>query len=289
MIPYAEVIGDPIAHSKSPLIHRFWLDALGLAGDYRATRVTADALPAWLAERRSDPVWRGCNVTMPLKRAVVPFAATLDRAASVINTVNTLVHRSDRRIDGFNTDVVSITGALSRAENAIGNYPDHVATYTQIIGSGGAARAAGLAGLAASTDIDFFARDIAKAKALAEEFGLPEWFGSGLAGLGPIRNPGDGPEDQRYSHIVINATPMGMAGKPSVPIDLSAYYPDTIVFDMVYFPLETPLLKEARALGLRTIDGLDMLIGQAAVAFELFFGSAPPRERDAELRAVLTA
>jgi shikimate dehydrogenase len=111
--------------------------------------------------------------------------------------------------------------------------------------------------------------------------------GNPLTAVGPIRNPNDGLAEQRYSHILINATSMGMHGENPVPIDLSAYFPDTIVFDMVYAPLETPLLAQARALGFRTIDGLEMLVGQAATAFERFFGVAPPRDRDAELRRLL--
>ena len=94
--------------------------------------------------------------------------------------------------------------------------------------------------------------------------------------------------DQRYCHIIINATTMGMAGQPEVPLNLECYPDDTIVFDMVYAPLNTRLLCEARARGMRTIDGLAMLVGQAAVAFEKFFFVPAPRKHDAELRALLT-
>ncbi|RDE04584.1 shikimate dehydrogenase family protein [Sphingomonas aracearum] len=287
MIPYAEVIGDPIAQSKSPVIHGFWIEALGLDADYRRAHVTPEALAGYLAERRSDPDWRGCNVTMPHKTAVLPLVDELDETARAVGAVNTIVRRGDTLL-GYNTDVVGIGEPLDRPENRIGGYPRHVATYAQIIGTGGAARAAGVA-MARRGEIEFFSRDMSRAMELADTFGLPEAFGHGLDQLGPARNPDDGADEQRYSHIVLNASPMGMEGKPPVPIDLSPYYPDTIVFDMVYAPLETSLLAQARARGLRTIGGLDMLIGQAAAAFTHFFDAEPPRERDPELRERLLA
>jgi shikimate dehydrogenase len=138
-------------------------------------------------------------------------------------------------------------------------------------------------------DFDIFNRTVEKADKLAELIGAPHGKGHPLEALGPIRNPEDGPADQRYSHVIINASSMGMNGSTPVPIDLAAYYPDTIVFDLVYSPLETPLLKQARELGLRTIDGLEMLVAQAAEAFALFFGQPAPRQHDAELRKLLTA
>jgi shikimate dehydrogenase len=286
--PFAEVIGDPIAHSKSPLIHRFWIEALGLDAEYCAVQVPETKLANYLHERRSNPDWRGCNVTMPLKRAVVPFVASLDYAARTVQAVNTIVHRAERRIDGYNTDVTGVAEPL-RARERI-TYPNHVATYVQIIGAGGAARAAALgASQAGYCDFDVFNRSIEKAHELAALIGAPFDQGQSLDTLGPIRNPGAGPEDQRYSHVIINATSMGMLGQPAVPINLSDYHADTIVFDMVYSPLTTPLLSQARAFGLRVIDGLEMLIAQASKSFELFFGAAPPRERDGELRALLTA
>ena len=285
MRPYAEVIGDPIAHSKSPPIHNFWLAKLGIDAEYRATHVRAEELADYFAQRRKDANWRGCNVTMPHKQAVKAHLDTVSRDASRVGAVNCVYVQQDRLV-GANTDVEGVREALAEGKPSVGDYPNHVATYAQIIGTGGAARAVAEA---IQCDLEFYGRDPAKAKALATECGLPEWFGLAIEDLGPIRNRGDGLDEQRYSHIVINATPLGMAGQPALFIDLSAYYPDTLVFDMVYAPLETPLLAQARALGLRTVDGLAMLIGQAAEAFRLFFGQPAPREHDAELRALLTA
>ncbi len=284
--PYAEVIGDPIAHSKSPLIHNFWLAKLGIDAEYGACHVRQDELRDYFTRRRGDAAWRGCNLTMPHKAAGRAYLDDADQEVELLGVTNTIVH-SKGRLSGFNTDVVGVADPLAAIPRA--NYPDHVATYVQIVGAGGAARAA-LRGavLAGFCDWDFYNRSIDGAKAMADLAGLPESFAHSLEAIGPIRNSEDGPADQRYSMVVINATSMGMLGSPPVPIDLTTYYSDTIVFDMVYSPLATPLLVQAGNLGLRTIDGLQMLVGQAAAAFELLFGVPAPREHDAELRAVLT-
>lgn len=286
-VPYAEVIGDPISHSKSPLIHQFWLRKLGISGDYRAVLVTEAELPDYLESRRIDPDWRGCNVTMPLKVAVVPFMDGLATGAEC-GAVNTVVREGDGATRGHNTDVEAVSRILEGFGRS--SYPNHVATYVQLVGAGGAARAAALGAVAAGySDFDIFNRGRDGACALAGWLGLnPEVFAAPLEGLGPIRNPDDGPDDQRYSHVVINATPMGMNGNCDVAIDLSAYYPDTIVIDLAYDSRETGLVRQARSRGLRVADGFDVLIEQAALAFELFFEATAPRMHDAELRELLT-
>ncbi len=142
--------------------------------------------------------------------------------------------------------------------------------------------------------MSIYARDIDKADGLAAEFGRGgDYGGSGdLAELQhPIFIPNPayvGQKSACFDHVIVNATTLGMVGQPPLTIDLAAYPDDTIVYDLVYAPLDTPLLVSARTRGLRTIDGLAMLIGQAAAAFELFFGARAPREHDAELRALLT-
>ncbi|WP_426266152.1 shikimate dehydrogenase family protein [Sphingomonas sp. LHG3443-2] len=286
--PYAEVIGDPIGHSKSPLIHRFWLQKLGIKGDYRATRVSADELAPYFDSRCKDPLWRGCNLTMPLKEAAVPFAAQRSADVDKIAASNCLTRGEGNLLHAWNFDVQGVAVPLARETKA--TYSNHVATYVQIIGAGGAASAAALGAVRAGfSDIDVFARDPVKARAFAELLGTPHGQAQPLEALGPIRNPTDGADEQRYSQVIINATPLGMRGRPEVPVDLSAYYPDTIVFDMVYDPLETGLLRQARHLGMRTIDGLEMLIEQASHGFRRFFGADAPRQHDAELRRLLSA
>ncbi len=288
-VPYAEVIGDPIAHSKSPAIHNFWLERLGIEGDYRACRVEEDRLHRYFAERRRDTKWRGCNVTMPHKVMVVPFMGRLSQTAEKCGAVNIVVREGDGSLRGHNADALAIAQILQGFGRSC--YPNQIASYVQIVGAGGAARAAVIGAVEAGyCDFDFFNRHIEGARALAAWLSLnPEMYGAPLEGLGPIRNPDDGPNDQRYSHVVVNATRMGMDGYPDVAIDLAAYYPDTIVIDLAYGPRETGLVRQARSLGLRVADGLDVLVEQAARAFELFFGIAAPRQHDAELRKSLTS
>lgn len=287
-VPYAEVIGDPVAHSKSPLIHKFWLEKLGLEGEYRARQVKADELHLYFAERRGDAGWRGCNVTLPHKVAVVPFMARLSQTAEKSRAVNTILPGTDGNREGHNTDALAIATLLQGFGRQ--PYPAHVATYVQVIGAGGAARAAITGAVEAGYgDFDFFNRTLDGAKMLAALLDLnPEAFAAPLDGLGPIRNPDDGPDDQRYSHVIVNASSMGMDGKPDVPIDLAIYYPDTIVIDLAYGSQETGLVRQARSAGLRVADGLHVLVEQAALAFELFYGASPPRDHDAKLRELLT-
>ncbi|MGQ0588196.1 MAG: shikimate dehydrogenase family protein [Sphingosinicella sp.] len=287
-IPYAEVIGDPIAHSKSPLIHKFWLGKLGIEGDYRATQVTANELPAYLDRRRFDPDWRGCNLTMPLKRQAMSLVDKLDRFASGCGAIN-LVIASGGRLSGANSDASGFTEALNEGpQQPLPKH--HVATYFHLIGAGGAARA--IASAIRGTDIEFFNRTKAKADELADRFGAGSALGysmglEALTGYFSDSIGDEGDKEQRYSYILVNASAMGMRGYPPVPIRLELYPANTLVFDLVYDPVETSLLRKARELGMPTIDGLDMLVAQARSAFSSLFGAEPPREYDAELRELL--
>lgn len=247
MPPHAEVIGDPIAHSKSPAIHNFWLSQLGIAADYRATRVTD--LEAYFEARRRDADWRGCNVTAPHKQAVIPF---LDEA-SPIGAVNCIVREGDRLI-GLNTDVDGIREALAGLPPL---------SKMVLIGNGGAARAA---------------------RAVIGDSGE-------IVTL--TRHNIDDCELIAGANLIVNATPLGMDHADQMPEALlgalPSCAPEAMVFDMVYHPLDTALLRAARTAGLHTVDGLAMLIGQARQAFRLFFGAEPPSEHDAELRHLLIA
>ncbi len=282
---YAEVIGDPIAHSKSPLIHNFWLERLGLAGRYERSHVRPDELASYLAERRGDADWRGCNVTIPHKQAVVPLVDRLDPTAEKIGAVNTIRREGDGSLTGFNTD---LGGFLEPLRGELAKH--HLYRMARIIGAGGAARAIAHALAGAGFAIAIIARDEDKARALLKEVD-PVASDSMLASLSSWAEHTDFRWDDRSGvlDIVVNATSLGMVGAPPLAIDFSHIPADAIVYDIVYAPLETPLLAEARHRGLRTVDGLSMLIGQAAEAFALFFGERPPREQDAELRALLTA
>jgi shikimate dehydrogenase len=278
-VPYAEVIGDPVAHSKSPLIHGFWLEKLGLEGEYRRTRVTPDELPTYLAYRRNDQDWRGCNLTMPLKQAVIPLLSRLDPTAERIGAVNTIA----RDGTGFNTDAA---GFLQPLQPLLAQR--HLFRMARILGAGGAARGVVHALRAAGFALVVAARRVEQAQALVH--GLDSDFNHAVA-LDHFADPTDFAFDAREGmlDLVVNTTPLGMAGQPPLPFDFSHVPPGALIYDIVYDPLETPLLREARYRGHLTIDGLFMLIGQAAIAFGHFFGAPAPRQHDAELRGLLTS
>ncbi|MBN9505213.1 MAG: shikimate dehydrogenase [Altererythrobacter sp.] len=283
--PYAEVIGDPIAQSKSPAIHGYWIGRLGLAADYRACHVTADQLADYLAARRADPHWRGCNVTMPHKQAVMPLLDRLDPLAERVGAVNTVVRGEQGELAGYNTDV---PGFLEPLRPLLAK--QHLFRMARIIGTGGAARAIVVALAAEGLVLVLAGRDPAKARALLDT--LDPGGEHHAVDLAHFADPTDFAFDDRAGclDLIVNASPLGMGGQPPLLFDLSHAPPGSVVYDIVTHPLDTPLLQAARAAGFRTIDGLSMLIGQAAVAFEHFFGQLPPRDDDdAALRALLTA
>ncbi len=268
-VPFAEVIGDPIAQSKSPLIHNFWLGALGIAGDYRRAHVKPEDLAAYIAERRGDADWRGCNVTMPHKAAVMDLVEDPGDIRGTIGAMNTIVRQPDGTLIGTNTDAAGFYSPLAELDLA--------GATVAVIGAGGAARAVLFALARADVGpVTIFNRSPLKAMGLLATFGLKGDIVGLDAQLPPVS-------------LLVNASSLGMKGQPPLDLDLSPLSEDAIVYDLVYSPLQTGLLKAAEARGLDTVDGLDMLIGQAALAFELFFGAAPPEGRDEDLRALLMA
>lgn len=268
---FAEVIGDPIRHSKSPLIHGFWIEALGLEARYAAYHVTADALGDYFAERATNRDWRGCNVTLPHKEAVFDHVADPGGVRRSIGAANTVFRAEDGTLACTNTDAAGFYAPIAELDLA--------GAPVVVIGAGGAARAVLFAlsrlGVGPVTILN---RNVLKAAALLSSFGLK---GKALpldATLPPAA-------------LLVNASALGMVGQPGLDLDLDPLPEDAVVYDVVYAPLETPLLAAARARDLETVDGLDMLIGQAALAFEVFFGVTPPRDEDNDerLRALLTA
>lgn len=267
---YAEVIGDPIAHSKSPLIHGFWLDALGTDADYRATHVRPGDLADFVAKRRDDPAWLGCNVTLPHKIAIMDQVDDPGGVRERIGAMNTIAADEDGRLIGTNTDA----GGFLQPLVAAGWTGDHAV----VIGAGGAARAILFAlGALGVQSVTVMARDIVKGQALLDHSRMA---GTVIDLADPL------PDGAR---LLVNCSPLGMTGQPPLNIDLAPMAGDAVVYDIVYAPLETNLLAEARVRGLTAIDGLGMLIGQAALAFQIFFDADPPRDRDEALRALLTA
>ncbi len=266
---YAEVIGDPIKHSKSPTIHGFWLEKLGIVADYGAVHVTPEGLADYIAARRDDPHWRGCNVTIPHKIAVMDVVDDPGDVRRTIGAMNTVLRNSDGSLMGTNTDAAGFYGPIS------GMALD--GAHAIVIGSGGAAHgilfALSRAGIGSVT---ILARNALKAAGLLARFGLK-------GDVKPIGAP------LPSAVLLVNASPLGMAGQPTLDLDLSPLPDGSVVYDIVYAPLVTNLLAAAQDRDLATVDGLEMLIGQAALGFELFFGAEPPRDLDDELRARITA
>lgn len=264
---YAEVIGDPIAHSKSPLIHNFWLETLGIDAEYRRCHVPPDRLAAYFAERRDDPAWRGCNVTIPHKQAALDHVEDRGGVRQTIGAINTVARAEDGALFGTNTDAGGFIVPIADVDLA--------GKPVVVVGSGGAARAI-LFALArcGAGPVTLLARNPLKGAALLSHFGLK----------GSVK-PLDAPLPP--AALLVNASSLGMEGQPPLDLDLAPLPGDALVYDIVYAPLQTGLLAAAEARGLETVDGLEMLVGQAALAFEIFFGSAPPREQDGQLRALL--
>jgi shikimate dehydrogenase len=265
------VMGWPVKQSRSPIIHGYWLKQHGLAGDYRREAVTAADFPDFvthLAERG----YVGGNVTMPHKDMALKLSEP-DARAKAVGAANTL-WLDNGKLRSTNTDVEGFIGALD--EMAPGW--DRGLKKAVVMGAGGAARAV-VYGLIERgvPEIHVVNRTLAKAEALRERFGksvIPvpwERLQATLAGAG----------------LLANSTSLGMEGFGDHVIDLSALPDNAVVADIVYVPLETSLLKAARARGLRTSDGLGMLLHQAGRGFELWFGVRPKVTK--ELRGLVEA
>jgi len=269
----AFVIGHPIKHSRSPLIHGSWISAYGIDGSYEAIDVAPGELPAFVQHLR-DGEFVGGNVTIPHKEEVFALCDSVDPLAEKIGAVNTLVAQPGGKVHGFNTDFMGFLGNLD--QNAPG-WSDGLDTAV-VLGAGGAARAVLVAlqhrGI---KTIHVLNRTADKAEALARELG-------GSFVPGPIEAcmsiaPRAG--------LLVNTTSVGMHDTrfEFLPIDLLPR--QAIVTDIVYVPLLTPLLLDAQAIGLRTVDGLGMLLHQAVPGFEAWFGVKP--EVTADLRAKIEA
>lgn len=266
-LPFAEVIGDPINHSKSPVIHGFWLEKLGIEAEYRAHHVLPEQLRDYIQARQDDPLWRGCNVTIPHKIAVMDMVSDPGFVKDTIGAMNTIVRQDDGSLMGTNTDAAGFFSPLANS--------DWNGAHAIVIGAGGAARAVLFALKQAGIEnFTILARNALKASGILMQFGLK----GQVLPLDIVLPDAD---------LVINTSPLGMVGQPELELDLSPLPDHALVYDIVYTPLETGLLKAAASRNLDIVDGLDMFIGQAALAFELFFGQTPPLEHDAELRKLL--
>lgn len=271
--PLAGVIGMPIAHSRSPLLHGHWLSRYGIPGHYVPLPVRAEHL-ADVLRILPRAGFVGVNVTLPHKEAVLALADVVTDRASLIGAANTLIFRPDGKIHADNTDGYGFIANLR--QNAPDWQPD--AGPAAVIGAGGAARAV-VASLLDSgvKELRITNRTRLRSEQIRAEFGarlvVYDWAQAG--------NMLEG------ASTVVNATSLGMVGKQPLRLPLDALSPDALVTDLVYTPLMTPLLEAAAERGCKVVDGLGMLLHQAVPGFERWFGHRP--EVDDELRRAVLA
>ena len=270
-IPLAGVIGSPIAHSKSPKLHGYWLKTYGIRGHYVPMDVAqSDLREVLTALPKAGFV--GCNVTIPHKETVLAMADMVTDRAALIGAANTLIFARDGKIHADNTDGYGFTANLHQSAP---DWRPH-AGPAALFGAGGAARAVIAALLEAGVpEIRLCNRTKVRAEALRSEFGaritVLDWGRT---------------EDLLEGAVtVVNTSSLGMEGKPDFPLSLEALMPGATVTDIVYTPLRTPFLEAAAAKGCVTVDGLGMLLHQAAPGFERWFGKRP--EVDANTRAAV--
>ena len=271
-VPLAGVIGMPIAHSRSPVLHGYWLKKYGINGYY----IPMPVMPERLAEvLRALPRmgFVGINVTIPHKEAVLALADIVTDRAALIGAANTLIFRADGKIHADNTDGYGFIANLR--QNAPNWQPD--AGPAALIGAGGAARAVVAALLDSGVkELRIANRTRLRAEKLKSEFGprvtVYDWSQADAMLEGAA--------------TVVNATSLGMDGKQPMNLTLQALSPDAVVTDLVYTPLMTPFLTQAQARGCQIVDGLGMLLHQAAPGFERWFGKRPEVDEDTR-KAVL--
>jgi shikimate dehydrogenase len=276
----AGVVGWPIAHSLSPLLHGYWLEELKLDGALVPLAIRReDFARTILSLQRAG--FRGVNVTVPHKEAAFALAHDCDDAAKVASAANLLIFHANGRIEARNTDAL---GLMESVRETMGRLERQ---NVLLLGAGGAARAVVLALNALGADkVHLLNRHADKAAMLVRSLqpsvksalsagGLDDWDKSALA-----------------ADLIINSTSAGMKTNPSLALDLTGLKPSAVVLDIVYNPLETELLRDARARGHKVIDGLGMLMHQAAPSFEAFFGVKPavtPRLRARLIEALSLA
>ncbi|MEZ5753378.1 MAG: shikimate dehydrogenase [Paracoccaceae bacterium] len=273
-IPLVAVIGSPVAHSRSPALHGYWLRRYGIKGYY---------IPMDLAQADLEPALRmmprmgfvGANVTIPHKEAVLNIADVISDRAALIGAANTLIFRKDGKIQADNTDGAGFIANLRQ------HAPHWVPSSgpAAVFGAGGAARAVIAALIEVGVpEIRLANRTRARADALRSDFGakihVQEWVQADAMIDGAA--------------TVVNTTSLGMTGKPDLVLPLGSLSAQALVTDLVYTPLKTQFLIEAEERGATVVDGLGMLLHQAAPGFERWFGQRPDVD-DATRAAVLSA
>src|ERR1700719_2651790 len=264
------LIGWPAAHSRSPLIHHYWLRTLGIEGGYNIEAVPPERFAGFVLHL-STHGFVGANVTIPHKERALALTAP-DARARAVGAANTLWYQggelrsTNTDIEGFINNLDACAPGWDRVEDAL------------VLGAGGSSRAVVFGLIERGIQrVHLVNRTMERARALADQFGasvLPATWDT-IGELLP------------RAGLLVNTTSLGMHGQPALELDVSLLPPDAAVADLVYVPLETPLLSAARARGLRTADGLGMLLHQAVRGFELWFGRRP--EVTPALRALVEA
>lgn len=257
---HACVIGWPVEHSRSPLLHGYWLKKYGIDGTYTKRAVAPEAVADFLRSLSANG-YVGCNVTVPHKAAAFSAADEREDSAKAVSAANTL-WLSDGKLVAANTDTCGYMTNLSQQAPGW----DRRDAPVSILGAGGAGRAIAFGFLNAGvSEIRVFNRTRARAETLAQQFGscvkVLDWS---------EREAGS-----RDSAVLVNTTTIGMNGVGTLDFDLAGFDPECVVSDIVYVPLETELLRKAKSQGLRTVDGLGMLLHQGVPGFEKWFGVRP--------------
>jgi shikimate dehydrogenase len=266
--PAACLIGWPAAHSRSPLIHHYWLRALGIEGGYTIESVPPEDVADFVG-RLAHHGFVGANVTIPHKERALLLSVP-DERAKAVGAANTLWYRGGT-LFSTNTD---IEGFLNNLDASASGWD--AATDALVLGAGGASRAVVFGLIERGIKrVHLANRTAGRAQALADQFG---------ATVVPVAWDTVG-EVLPRAGLLVNTTSLGMKGQPALEIDIGLLPQEAVVADLVYVPLQTPLLTAARAQGLRTADGLGMLLHQAVRGFELWFGQRP--EVTPELRALV--
>jgi shikimate dehydrogenase len=262
-------MGHPVAHSRSPMIHGHWLKTLGIAGAYEFKDLTPDEFVPFITNLAANG-YVGGNVTVPHKEAAYRTVSARDAASEAVGAVNVL-YLQDGKLMGGNSDV---HGFIDNLDDQAPGW-QVAGCKALVLGAGGAARSAVYALKQRGVEVHIVNRTPGRAEELAKRFGA---IAHGWSDRGRLLAQAD---------VLVNCTSLGMQGKDALSIDLSPLKKGAVVYDIVYVPLETALLAQAKKRGHRTVDGLGMLLQQAGFGFRKWFGGDPKVTR--ELRSIVEA
>ncbi|HUQ73079.1 MAG TPA: shikimate dehydrogenase [Burkholderiales bacterium] len=263
------IMGHPVAHSRSPMIHGYWLKALGIPGAYEFKDLSADEFVPFISDLAANG-YVGGNVTVPHKEAAYRTVSSRDAASEAVGALNVLWLENGRLMGG-NSDV----------HGFIDNLDDQAPGWkvagckALVLGAGGAGRSAVYALKQRGVDVHIVNRTLSRAQELAQRFGATAHGWS------------DVPKLLAQSDVLVNCTSLGMTGKDPLQVDLGPLKKSAVVYDIVYVPLQTALLAQAKKRGHRTVDGLGMLLQQAGFGFRKWFGGDP--KVTPELRKIVEA